>query len=88
MRGSFTVKKITGHHSRPDTEPALRLSEEKKLKNKNLTGKKSLTLISKSLFDLNVKGYQEKFWAAILLSSWMHFMCVRSEYLKEGFCVK
>ena len=67
----------------PDTEPPLRLLREEKLK-KNLTGTKSLTFISKSLFDLKVKGYQEKVWAAMLLLSWMHFMCVR-KYL-EVFC--
>ena len=67
----------------PDTEPPLRLSREEILK-ENFTGKKSLTFISKSLFNLKVQGYQGKFWAAVLLSSWMYFMCVRN-YL-EAFC--
>ena len=67
----------------PDTEPPLRLSREEKLKT-NFTGKKSLTFISKSLFNLKVQGYQGKFGCAILMSSWMHFMCVR-KYL-EVFC--
>ena len=67
----------------PDTKPQLRLLEEAKLK-KNLTGKKSPTFIFKSLFNIKVKGYQGTFGAAILLSSWMHFMCVR-QYL-EVFC--
>ena len=57
----------------PESKPQLRLSKEEKLKT-NLTGVKRLIFISKSLFDLEVKGYQGKFWAAILLSSWMHFM--------------
>ena len=64
----------------PDTEPPLRLLREEKLK-KNFTGKESLTFISKSLFNLKVQGYQGKFGAAILMLSWMHFMCVR-KYLK------
>jgi hypothetical protein len=41
----------------PDTEPLLRLSDEEKLK-KKCTGKTSLKFISKSLFNLKVKGYQ------------------------------
>ena len=61
----------------PETKPLLRLSKEEKLKT-NFTSVKRLIFISKSLFDLKVKGYQGKFWAAILLSSWMHFMCVHS----------
>ena len=65
----------------PDTEPPLRLSEKTKLK-KNLTRKKSLTFMSKSLFDLKVMGYKK--WATVLLSSWMHFRCVR-KYL-DIFC--
>ena len=67
----------------PDTEPSLSLSEKTKLK-KNFTGKKSLTFIFRSLFYVKVEGYQETFWAAILLPSWTHFMCVR-KYL-EVFC--
>ena len=67
----------------PDTEPPLRLLERTKL-NKNFNGKKSLTFISRSLFYVKVEGYQETFWAAILLSSWTHLMCVR-KYL-EVFC--
>ena len=70
---------VTPMHA-PDTEPPLRLSREEKLK-KNLTGKESLTFIFKSLFNLKVQGYQGKFGAAILMLSWMHFMCVR-KYLK------
>ena len=59
--------------------------EGEKLK-KNFTGVKRLLLYfyPKSLFDLEAKGYQGRFWAAILLSSWMYSMCVR-EYLK-AFC--
>ena len=67
----------------PDTEPPLRVSEKTKLK-KNLTGKKSLTFIFRLLIYVKVEGYQETFWATILLSSWTHFMCVR-KYL-EVFC--
>jgi hypothetical protein len=48
----------------PDTEPPLRLFKEKKLK-QNFIGKKSLIFISKWLFDLNVKGFLGKFWAAM-----------------------
>ena len=66
-------------HAPADTEPPLSLSGEKKLK-KNFNGKNILTFISKLLFYLKVKGYQGKFWAAILLTSWMHFMCVREYF--------
>ena len=59
----------------------------KKLIFRNLLVRKAyyVTFISKSLFNLKGKGYQEgTFGAAKLLSSWMHFMCVR-KYL-EVFC--
>jgi hypothetical protein len=48
----------------PDTEPPLRLSQKKKLK-KNFTSKKRIIFVSKALFDLEMKEYQGKFWAAI-----------------------
>ena len=64
-----------------DTEPRLRLLQKKKLK-KNFTSKKRLIFVSKSLFDLKVKGYQGKAWVAMQHSSLMHFMCVRC-YLNE-----
>ena len=67
----------------PDTEPPSRILEKTKLK-KTLPGKKSLTFISRSLFYVKIEGYQETFRAAILLSLWTHFMCVR-KYL-EVFC--
>jgi hypothetical protein len=61
----------------PDTEPPLRLSAEKKLK-KNLTGKKNLIFVSKSLFDLKVKQYQENFGRP---SSFCHesILCVSAD---------
>ena len=48
----------------PDTEPQWRLSQKKKLKD-NFIGKKRLIFVFELLFDLKVKGYQGKFWAAI-----------------------
>ena len=48
----------------PDTEPPLRLAQKTKLK-KNYTDKKRQIFVSKALFDVKVKGYQGKFWAAI-----------------------
>ena len=67
----------------PYTKPPLRVSEKTKLKI-NLIGKKSLTFLFRLLIYVKVEGYQETFWAAILLSSWTHFMCV-GKYLKV-FC--
>jgi hypothetical protein len=64
----------------PDTKPSLRLSQKIKLK-KNFTDKKRLIFVSKAQFDLKVKGYRGKFWAAILPLSWMYFMCAR-KYLE------
>jgi hypothetical protein len=65
-QGSFSsFRQITCHHAwTPGHQTLIKTFKGEKLK-KNFTDEKRLIVVSKSLFDLKVKGYEGKILAAI-----------------------
>ena len=71
----------------PGTEPPLRLSQKKKLK-KNFTGKKRLIFVSKSLYDLKVKGSSRKILSghlAFVMNAFYVFLLIFRSVLGGGY---